>query len=232
MKILVIIPAYNEAGNIENVIDDLRQNFPQAEPLVINDGSSDRTSRIAHDLGAKVIDLPFNLGIGGAVQTGFKYAFDNNYDAAIQFDGDCQHMAEEIGKIVKPVSEGADFVIGSRFLDTNLYDMPFTRKIGSTVFARVISFICGQRLTDTTSGFRAYGKRTIELFNIYYPEDYPEVEALIVANKNKLHIREVPVRMRQRSAGKSSITALRSVYYMIKVLLAVFIGVLKKRVYI
>lgn len=231
MKILVIIPAYNEAGNIENVINDLRKNFPQAEPLVINDGSRDRTSGIARDLGVKVIDLPFNLGIGCAVQTGFKYAFENNYDVAVQFDGDFQHMAEEIGKIMQPVAEGADIVIGSRFLDASLYHMPFIRKIGRSVFAGVISLICRQRLTDTTSGFRAYGKRTIELFNIYYPEDYPEVEALIVAHKNRLRIREVPVRMRQRSSGKSSITALRSVYYMIKVLLAVFIGVLKKRVY-
>lgn len=232
MKILVVIPAYNEAENISNVIGDLRQDFPQADYIVINDGSQDRTSLIAHSLGVRVIDLPYNIGIGGAVQTGIKYALLNDYDVAVQFDGDGQHVAKEIEKILKPVSEGKDMVVGSRFLDKNEYDMPFTRKIGSRFFFGVISLICGYRVTDTTSGFRAYGKRAIKLFSIYYPEDYPEVEALIVAYKNKLKISEVPVSMRQRSGGKSSITALRSVYYVIKVLLAVFISLLKKRVYI
>lgn len=232
MKILVVIPAYNEAENIRNVINDLRQDFPEADSIVINDGSNDNTSSIANSLGVRVVDLPFNIGIGGAVQTGIKYALLNNYDVALQFDGDNQHIAKEIEKIIRPISEGADIVVGSRFLDIKNYNMPFSRKMGSSLFAGVISLICIQKITDTTSGFRAYGKKAMELFSIYYPEDYPEVEALIVAKKHKLKIKEVPVSMRRRYKGKSSITALKSIYYMIKVLLAVFVGVLKKRIYI
>jgi len=229
MKILVVIPAYNEAENISDVIHDLKEHFPEGDIIVINDGSLDNTSPVARSLGVKVIDLPFNLGIGGAVQTGIKYAYKHRYDVAIQFDGDGQHMAREIEKILKPLHEGIDIVIGSRFLDPGDYSMPLSRRIGSTVFSRVISLVCRQKLTDTTSGFRAYGEKVIKLFSAYYPEDYPEVEALIVAHKNQLKIGEVPVGMRQRAGGKSSITAFRSVYYMIKVLLAIFIDVLKRR---
>lgn len=229
MKILVVIPAYNEAENIGNVINDLRGHFPQGDIVVINDGSLDSTSRTARSLGVRVIDLPFNLGIGGAVQTGIKYAHKHNYDVAIQFDGDGQHVAEEIEKILRPIDEGADIVIGSRFLESGGYAMPLSRRMGSTAFSWVISLVCWQKLTDTTSGFRAYGKKVIKLFSSYYPEDYPEVEALIVAHKNQLKIREISVGMRQRAGGKSSITALWSVYYMIKVLLAIFVDVLKRR---
>jgi len=228
MKILAIIPAYNEARNIRGVINDLREYHPETEPVVINDGSGDNTSVAARSLGVRVIDLPYNLGIGGAVQAGFMVAASEGYDVAIQFDGDGQHIAAEIEKILKPASEGSDIVIGSRFLGAGVYNMPIARRIGVKVFSLVISSICGQRLTDTTSGFRVYGKRAIELFSAFYPEDYPEVEALILAHKKKLNIKEVPVRMRMRSEGKSSITPLRAVYYMIKVLLSVFIDLLKR----
>jgi len=228
MKILVIIPAFNEAENIKNVIKDLRAHFPRGNYAVINDGSTDDTSAIAESLDARVIDLPYNLGIGGAVQTGFITARNEGFDLAVQFDGDGQHKAEEIEKILAPVNEGADIVIGSRFLDGDTYKMSFLRNIGSRVFSAVISFICGTRITDTTSGFRVYGKKAIELFSSIYPEDYPEVEALILAHKKHLTIKEVPVEMRQRAGGKSSITPLRAVYYMIKVLLAVFVDLLKK----
>jgi glycosyltransferase involved in cell wall biosynthesis len=229
MKILVIIPAYNEAENIERVAGDLREHFPGGDIIVINDGSRDDTSRVARSLGLHVIDLPHNLGIGGAVQTGIKYGYLHRYDTAVQFDGDGQHRAAEISTILKPLREGADMVIGSRFLDGADYDMPITRKMGSAVFSAVISLVCRQRFTDTTSGFRAYGKKAMELFSEYYPEDYPEVEALIVAYKCRLKVMEVPVTMRQREKGKSSITPLGSVYYMIKVLLAIFVGTLKRR---
>ena len=229
MKILVIVPAYNEAENIQNVIMDLRDNFPLGDIVVINDGSHDGTSHVARSLGVRVIDLPHNIGIGGAVQTGIKYGYIHNYDIAVQFDGDGQHIANEIEKILEQIHQGADMSIGSRFLNATAYAMPFTRKIGSSVFSGVISLICRQKFTDTTSGFRAYGKKAMELFNDYYPEDYPEVEALIVAYKSKLKIKEVPVCMRQREKGESSITALGSVYYMIKVLLAIFVGTLKRR---
>ncbi|MCK5505562.1 MAG: glycosyltransferase family 2 protein [Thermodesulfovibrionia bacterium] len=228
MKILIVIPAFNEAENIGSVISDLKQHFPKGVPVIINDGSSDNTSSIGHSMGVRVIDLPFNIGIGGAVQTGLQIAAREGYDVAVQFDGDGQHMAEEIEKILKPVSEGVDFVSSSRFLEDSGYVMPVSRKIGSLVFSFVISIMCRQKLTDTTSGFRAFGRRAIDYFSRNYPEDYPEVEALIIAHKRNLVIKEVPVKMRSRSEGVSSITPLRSVYYMVKVLLAVFIDLLKK----
>ena len=229
MKTLVVVPAYNEAESINLVINDLKEYFPEGDIIIINDGSSDETSRIARSYDVKVIDLPYNLGIGGAVQTGIKYALINNYDVAIQFDGDGQHMAKEIKHIVHEVREGADMVIGSRFLNSTGYSMPLSRKIGSMVFSSVMSLTCGQKFTDTTSGFRAYTKKAIKLFSVYYPDDYPEVEALIVAHKNRFNIKEVSVSMRQRGKGKSSITSLRAVYYMIKVLLAIFISLLRRR---
>ena len=229
MKTLVIVPAYNEAESIGHVINDLKEYFPEGDVIVINDGSSDNTSSIVRSFEVKVIDLPYNLGIGGAVQTGIKYADINNYDIAIQFDGDGQHMAKELHHIVKPIHEGADMVVGSRFLNATDYKMPLSRKLGSLVFSSVLSLACRQKFTDTTSGFRAYSKKGINLFSDYYPEDYPEVEALIVAHKNGVHIREVPVSMRKRGGGKSSITPLRAIYYMTKVLLAIFIGLLRRR---
>lgn len=228
MKIFIVIPAYNEAENIDKVINDIREHCPQSMPVVINDGSTDNTSSIAQLQGVRVINHPYNLGIGGAVQTGFIIANREGYDTVIQFDGDVQHIAEEIKKILAPLTEGFDIVIGSRFLGISDYPMTFLRRVGTRVFARVLSLICGQELTDTTSGFRAYGKRAVELFSTYYPEDYPEVEALVIAHKKKLNIKEVPVRIRPRSGGRSSITPLGAIYYMIKVLLAVFVDLLKK----
>ena len=229
MKTLVIVPAYNEAESISHVINDLKEYFPEGDVIVINDGSSDNTSSIVRSFEVKVIDLPYNLGIGGAVQTGIKYADINNYDIAIQFDGDGQHMAKELHHIVKPIHEGADMVVGSRFLNATDYKMPLSRKLGSLVFSSVLSLACRQKFSDTTSGFRAYSKKGINLFSDYYPEDYPEVEALIVAHKKGLNIREVPVSMRKRGGGKSSITPIRAIYYMTKVLLAIFIGLLRRR---
>ncbi len=229
MKTLVVVPAYNEAESMVFVLNDLKEHYPEGDIIVINDGSSDDTSSIARSSEVKVIDLPYNLGIGGAVQTGIMYALTNNYDVAIQFDGDGQHMAKEIKHIVQAVNEGADMAIGSRFQDDTGYSMPLSRKMGSLLFSTVMSLACRQKFTDTTSGFRAYNKKVIKLFSAYYPDDYPEVEALIVAYKCNLNIEEVPVSMRQRGKGKSSITALRSAYYMIKVLLAIFIGLLRRR---
>jgi glycosyltransferase involved in cell wall biosynthesis len=228
MNILVVIPAYNEAGNIEGVIKDLREHFPQGRAVVINDGSIDETSSISQGLGVDVINLPYNLGIGGAVQTGFMIAERDNYDAVIQFDGDGQHMAQEIEKILNHVNTEADMVIGSRFVDMNSYSMPFFRNIGARIFSFIISLIRNEKITDTTSGFRAYGKKAIKIFSSNYPEDYPEVEALILAHKKRLSIKEVSVRMRTRLRGKSSITPLWAVYYMIKVLLAIFVDLMRK----
>ncbi len=227
MKILTVIPAFNEAENIRNVIEDLREHFPEGKFVVINDGSTDETPFISESLGARVINLPYNLGIGGAVQTGFIIAGREGYDAVIQFDGDGQHKAQEIKKILEPL-RNTDIVIGSRFLGSDTYKMLFFRRLGARVFSLVMSRICKTKITDATSGFRVYGKKAIQLFSAYYPDDYPEVEVLILAHKKNLSIKEVPVSMRLRTGGKSSITPLKSIYYMIKVLLAVFVDLLKK----
>jgi hypothetical protein len=229
MKILIIVPAYNEEESLPGVIHDLRAQTPEADVLVVNDGSRDGTSRIARELGVKVLDLPFNLGIGGAVQAGFLYAHQNGYDAAVQFDGDGQHLAGEIKKLLEPLDAGrADLVIGSRFLSPGGYRAPVFRKLGIGIFSFVLSRILGMEVTDSTSGFRAANPRVIEFFARAYPDDYPEVEALVLLHKMNMRMEEVAVTMRGRTGGKSSITPMRSVYYMLKVLMAIFIDLLKK----
>jgi len=229
MKILVIVPAYNEEHSIGGVIRDLTENFPQGDILVVNDGSRDRTSEIVKKLGPKVIDLPYNLGIGGAMQVGFLHALGENYDAAVQFDGDGQHRADQIKKILGPwESDGVDLVVGSRFLSDEGFTSSVQRRIGAKILSHVVSTIIARQITDTTSGFRLYGKKAIAFFSDYYPEDYPEVEALILAHKKGLRMEEVPSRLGPRTAGKSSITVPRAAYYMVKVLLAIFVDLLKK----
>ncbi len=229
MKILIIVPAYNEEESLPGVIHDLRAQAPDADVLVVNDGSRDKTSRIARELGVKVLDLPFNLGIGGAVQAGYLYAHENGYDVAIQFDGDGQHLAGEIKKLFGPLeAEKADLVIGSRFLNPGGYRAPAFRKLGIGIFSFVLSRILGMEVTDSTSGFRAANRRVIEFFARNYPDDYPEVESLVLLHKMNIRMEEVAVTMRGRTGGKSSITPMRSVYYMLKVLMAIFIDLMKK----
>jgi glycosyltransferase involved in cell wall biosynthesis len=229
MSLLIIIPAFNEAESISGVIGDLNANLSGADILVVDDGSVDATARIASDLGVNVLKLPFNLGIGGAMQAGFLYAQREGYDIAVQFDGDGQHLAREIKKLLQPVVAGnADIALGSRFLGQGDYKPSFSRKVGIRVFSTILSCILGTRVTDTTSGFRAANRRVIEFFSRTYPDDYPEVEALVLLHKAGMTIAEVPVQMRERTSGQSSITAVRSVYYMVKVLLAVCIDLLKK----
>jgi hypothetical protein len=228
-KTLIIIPAYNEEESLPGVIHDLREHVPTADALVVNDGSRDKTSQIARSLGVAVLDLPFNLGIGGAVQAGYRYAERNAYDVAVQFDGDGQHLAGEINKLLEPLISGrADLVVGSRFLNPGVYRAPFFRRIGIGIFSVVLSRILGTRITDSTSGFRAANRRVIQFFCCTYPDDYPEVESLVLLHKLKLRIVETAVTMRERTAGKSSITPLRSVYYMTKVLMAIFIDLMKR----
>ncbi|MDP2168741.1 MAG: glycosyltransferase family 2 protein [Thermodesulfovibrionales bacterium] len=222
MSVLVIIPAYNEEGNLPIVFQDLSSNFSSADFLVINDGSTDGTREAAEAHGAELIDLPYNLGIGAAMQTGFMFAFKAGYDVAIQFDGDGQHRADEIENILRPVLDGsADMAVGSRFLGKSGYKVPVLRRAGIKIFSSILTFMTGIRFTDATSGFRAYGKRAIEMFSKYYPDDYPEVEAILLLHRNGIKVVEVPSEMRQRPSGKSSITFLRAVYYMVKVPLAV-----------
>jgi hypothetical protein len=230
MKILIIVPAYNEEESLPEVMRDLAAHAPASDVLVVNDGSRDRTALIARNLGVKVLDLPFNLGIGGAVQAGYLYARQHGYDVAVQFDGDGQHLATEVHKILGPLATGsADLVIGSRFLAPGGgYTAPFFRKIGISIFSFVISKILGMTVTDSTSGFRAANSRVIEFFSRTYPDDYPEVESLVLLHKMKLRMQEVPVAMRGRTGGRSSITPTRSIYYMTKVLMAIFIDLLKK----
>jgi len=229
MKILIIVPAYNEEASIAGVIQDLQQHAPPATVLVVNDGSRDATSRIARERGASVLELPFNIGIGGAVQAGYLYAERNGYDIAIQFDGDGQHLAAEIDKLIPPLAgDKADLVIGSRFLLAGGYKAPFFRRLGIGIFSFVLSRILGVLVTDSTSGFRAANRRVIKFFAGNYPDDYPEVESLVLLHKKNMRMVEVPAAMRERTGGKSSITPMRSVYYMTKVLIAIFIDLIKR----
>lgn len=228
-KILIIIPAYNEVESLPGVMQDLRSHVPEADVLVVDDGSRDRTAEAARQAGVRVASLPFNLGIGGAMQTGFQYARNNGYAIAIQFDGDGQHMAAEIGELLTALDQGgADIVVGSRFLQRGAYRPSLFRKAGIWIFSTVLSAILGMKVTDTTSGFRAVNRRVIEFFARAYPEDYPEVESLVLLHRAGMTIAEAPVRMRDRTGGRSSITPIRSAYYMVKVLLAVFIDLMKK----
>jgi len=232
LRRVAIVPALNEAGALPAVIDELRAFDPGLDVVVVDDGSVDRTAAVARSMGACVLRLPFNLGIGGAVQTGFRFAFENDYDLAVRVDGDGQHDPSQLGRLIAPVLAGeADIVVGSRFAaDADGYRSSRTRRIGIRLLARVVSGIVGQRVTDTTSGFQALNKHGIALFARDYPHDYPEVEATVMVFRHRLRLIEVPVTMRERGSGRSSITSLRSVYYMVKVLLAIFVGLFRRNV--
>jgi glycosyltransferase involved in cell wall biosynthesis len=229
LKRLAIVPAYNEEASIGRVIDEIRVLDPAFDVVVVDDGSVDQTAAVAYERGVHVVRLPFNLGIGGAMQTGYRFALEHGYDLAVQIDGDGQHDPRELPKILQPLLDGrADLVVGSRFGSDGAFRSSAARRIGIRVFASVVSAVVGQRVTDTTSGFRAVNKGGIALFAADYPHDYPEVEATVMCVKHKLRLTEVPVRMRERTGGQSSITAYRSVYYMTKVLLAIFVGLFRR----
>ena len=230
LRRVAVVPALNEEENVGRVIDELRALDPGMEIVVVDDGSTDRTSEVAAERGVHVVRLPFNLGIGGAVQTGYRYAYEHGFDLAVQVDGDGQHDPAELPAILGPILDGdVDLVVGSRFTaGSGAYRAPILRRAGIGLFARVVSLVVGQRVTDTTSGFRAVNRRAIALFAADYPHDYPEVEATVMCVKHKLRLREVPVSMRERTGGRSSITAFRSVYYMAKVLLAIFVGLFRR----
>jgi glycosyltransferase involved in cell wall biosynthesis len=228
-KILVVIPAYNEEASICKVIDGVRKHLPEADVLVVNDGSLDSTSSEVRGKGASILDLPYNLGIGGAVQTGCLYALQHGYEFVLRLDGDGQHHPQEISKLLKPLLEGeADIVIGSRFLSKEGYKSTFLRRMGIRFFSLVIRLITGGNIKDPTSGFNGMNKKGIELISYKYSSDYPEVEALIIARKRGLRIKEVPVIMKRRKKGKSSIDYLEAIYYMIKVSISTFMGHFKK----
>ena len=226
MKKLLIIPAYNEEKNIENTIKKLLTlNEPDMDYIIINDGSIDNTLTILNNNNFNYLNLPTNLGIGGAVQTGYKYALYNNYDIAIQFDGDGQHNAEFIPELIHEIENGNDLVIGSRFLD-NLdgFKSTKTRRSGIKLLSNLIKLCTGKKITDPTSGFRACNRKIIKLFSMNYPYDYPEPDTIVKVIKKGFKVKEIPVVMNRREHGKSSINILKSIYYMVKVSLSIIIS--------
>lgn len=228
-KYLIIIPAYNEEGSIAQVIGNIRSHVPDADILVVSDGSRDRTARMARECGAMVMSLPYNMGIGSAVQSGFLFAKEKGYHFAVQVDGDGQHPASEIPRLLAALENGSDVAIGSRFVESTSYRPPFLRAVGIKIFSHLVSLIVGKRVYDTTSGFRACGRKAIVLLTETYPHDYPEVEALITLHRNGMRFVEVPVEMNHRQKGKSSISAKAGIYYMLKVTLAVLVAIIKRR---
>ena len=232
LRRIAIVPALNEEGAIGQVIDELLVFDPGFEVVVIDDGSIDRTSDVARMHGAHVLRLPFNLGIGGSVQTGFRYAYENGFDLAVRVDGDGQHDPAQLDAVVGPVLRGeVDIAVGSRYLErAGGYRSSATRRLGIRILARTVSALTRQKITDPTSGFQALNRKAITLFAADYPHDYPEVEALVMLIRHRLRLKEVPVAMRPRAAGRSSIRALSSVYYMVKVLLALFVGSFRRNV--
>lgn len=230
-RILVVIPAYNEARAIRFLVKEIKAKHPQVSILVVNDGSSDQTRQEAEAAGASVVSLPYNLGIGGAVQTGFKIADEEDFDVAVQMDGDAQHDPASLKDLLEPIlANKLDLCIGSRFLDPNsVFQSTFLRRIGIRFFSFLLRCLMGTRLTDPTSGYRAINKKLIHEFARYYPADFPEPEAIKMAKRLGARIGEVPVKMMKRLGGISSIRYAKPIYYMIKVTFAILIDVFKKR---
>lgn len=229
-RVLVIIPAYNEAATIADVIAALRSHAPDAEVLVVDDGSADATASIVAGIPqVRLLRLPFNLGIGGAMQTGFKYAYRNGYDIAVQCDADGQHPAESLPALVSRVAEGsADVVIGSRYVMDSGYRPSLLRRIGKSLLSRWVNLLIGGGVTDTTSGFRAMNRRALAVVSTIYPEDYPEPEVLVILHRFGLKVVEIPVKMRPRQGGETSIRPQGAAYYMIKVTLASLIDIFRR----
>ena len=229
LRRVAIVPGYNEEGSIGAVIDEIRAVDPEIEIVVVDDGSRDRTAEAAASRGARVLQLPFNLGIGGAVQTGYRFAHEHGFDLALRVDGDGQHDPAQFAVLAGPVLSGhADIAVGSRFIGRKGYRSSRSRRLAIRVLAWTVTLIVGGRVTDPTSGFQVANRRAIALYAAYYPNDYPEVDATVLAAKAGLRRAEVPVEMRERSAGRSSIGAVRSVYYMVKVMLAVLVAVFRR----
>lgn len=223
-KCLIIIPAYNEAENIEKVIDNLISNYPQHDYVIVNDGSTDATKSICRKHHYQVLHLPINMGIGGAVQTGYRYAWENDYDMAVQIDGDGQHDVAFLEEMIKLMEEEqADCVIGSRFVRKEGFQSSGLRRTGIQFLSMLGFVLTGVRVRDITSGYRLVNSKFIRIFAQDYPVDYPEPEALVITAVHGGRIREYPVVMKERENGTSSITLKRSVYYMIKVTLAMLI---------
>lgn len=224
MKVLVIIPAYNEEENIVHTIHNLTKTCPFVDYIIVNDASTDRTEEVCRKHGFSYISLPMNLGIGGAMQTGYQYASSHGYEIAIQFDGDGQHNADYILKLIEPIEKhDADMVIGSRFIDKEGFQTSGMRRVGIRILNGAIKLCSGLAVTDATSGFRAVSKSVIDLFAHNYAQDYPEPESIMAVHVRGYQVKEVAVVMNERTAGVSSISPMKSMYYMIKVTLAILI---------
>ena len=229
MKSIVLIPAYNEEKSIQTTIADIKENAPGFDYVIINDCSTDRTLKICEDEGLHVLNLPINLGIGGAVQTGYLYAYKNGYEYAVQFDGDGQHDAKYLGEMQEYMEQNKlDMLIGSRFIEKEGFQSSGLRRFGIRYFSALIKLLTGTRITDPTSGMRMVNRDIIKLYADSYPKDYPEPEsAVAILNQGKV-VGEYPVIMRERTEGVSSISPIRSVYYMVKVTLAILVEMLRK----
>ena len=225
MKTLVIIPCYNEQDSIVRVINNLKDNAPDADYLIVNDCSTDNTEKILRENGFNYINNPINLGIGGGVQAGYLYAQQNGYDIAVQMDGDGQHDPKYLSKVIAPVADGTfDMAIGSRFIEKEGFQTSFMRRFGINIISAFILILTGKRIKDTTSGFRACNRKLIEFFARNYADDYPEPEAIMACIVNGFSVGEVAVVMEERQGGVSSIRSLKSAYYMIKVCLALIVN--------
>lgn len=226
MKVLLIIPAYNEEENIKNTVRKIEEFSHEIDYIVINDGSTDDTEKILTENNIHHIKLINNLGIGGAVQTGYKYAYENGYDIAIQFDGDGQHDVNYVPQICEPLIKGqADMCIGTRYLDKSesKFQSTFMRRLGANIISLFIKICTGKKITDPTSGFRAVNKTVIEEFAKNYPTEYPEPESTVSLLVNGYNVKEIPVSMNERTGGVSSIRLFKTVDYMMKVVLAIIV---------
>jgi glycosyltransferase involved in cell wall biosynthesis len=229
-RVLIIVPAYNETATIAAVLDALRLHCPNYSVLVIDDGSTDDTGHLVASVpGVELIQLPYNLGIGGAVQTGYRYALREGFDIAVQCDADGQHPVEDIPRLVAKLEEGiADMVIGSRYVASTQYVPSLYRRIGKSLLSRLVNAIAGGGITDTTSGFRAMNRDVLRVFAKHYPDDYPEAEALIILYKAGLKAIEVPVEMHARQGGITSISPVKAAYYIVKVSIAILVDLFRR----
>ncbi len=229
MKKLIIIPAYNESANIENTVKDIVNNAPDFDYVIINDCSTDNTLEICERNGFNVVNLPLNLGIGGAVQTGYRYAYNNSYDIAVQVDGDGQHDPAFLEKMAETMlAENADMLIGSRFIEKEGFQTSRARRMGITYFSWLIKLFTRKKITDPTSGLRMINSDIIKVFAESYPRDYPEPESVVHVIRLGKNVKEIPVIMRERQGGKSSIRFFSSIYYMIKVTVAILTELMRK----
>lgn len=229
VKKLIIIPAFNEEANIEKTVNAIERDAKDFDYVIINDCSTDRTREICESHGYNIVNLPINLGIGGAVQTGYKYAYQYGYDMAVQVDGDGQHAPEFLNTMAEYIEKNhVDMVIGSRFIEKKGFQSSAARRMGIKFFSWLIKLLTGERITDPTSGLRMVGRNVIDIFSRDYPKDYPEPESVVAVLRKKMTVREIPVIMHEREGGVSSISPKKSIYYMVKVTLAILIERIRK----